>query len=485
MEVKSIVKIFLVFILERNFCMHYFEVRKKYYQYNSKTMNYAHYVSTNGIKPFLQKKEEEEKISTDVNKNFNTINDTSIIIEPSSFLPEKQTLFGTLERLALMVTTECNMRCRYCYADGGHYGNESYSMTKEDVEAYLKHATTLFHSIQSIQFFGGEPSLNTEAIEATCLWFKRQTEFNPLQKLPNFAMVSNGVNFSDKMHELIKEHKISVIFSIDGPRDVHEINRINVNNKGEFVSTLEAMSTLRECDCSLGVQMTATPQTFSAGFQINNLVEFSKNDLKISNPHIVPVSSSEKEGSLFDWTNCEEQCIESFPDSARKSLYDLVEGHYQATTYSSRVLLSLIRKKPYNRVCNAGDGTLAISADGRLFPCFMFAGNQDLAWGDFLGMTENSLRTVRNNFAPFTLKEHYEVCKSCWAKNICSSCLGDFLNISNDNILKTEKKREIHCSIIKAVAEETMAVLAELQAEPLIWQKFVTNYSLIYSGKRS
>ncbi len=63
--------------------------------------------------------------------------------------------------LALSVTSDCNLRCRYCYARGGE---SSASMNWITARRAIDVMAECFDGFK-IQFTGGEPLLNLNLIE--------------------------------------------------------------------------------------------------------------------------------------------------------------------------------------------------------------------------------------------------------------------------------------------------------------------------------
>ncbi len=66
-----------------------------------------------------------------------------------------------LKELVLWVTTDCNLRCRYCYANGGDKAEYmDWQVAKQTLDIMLSHSDGF-----KIQFAGGEPLLNIDLIE--------------------------------------------------------------------------------------------------------------------------------------------------------------------------------------------------------------------------------------------------------------------------------------------------------------------------------
>ena len=62
-----------------------------------------------------------------------------------------------IRRITLHVSNDCNLRCKYCYAEGGNYKQERRLMTMETAQMFVDFCCNNFDSIGYIVFFGGEP----------------------------------------------------------------------------------------------------------------------------------------------------------------------------------------------------------------------------------------------------------------------------------------------------------------------------------------
>ena len=84
-----------------------------------------------------------------------------------------------IDRITVHVSNDCNLRCTYCYAQGGNYGLNRGLMTKEIAEQFVEFCINEFVEIDYIVFFGGEPLLNLEAMQIICDRFKFYSTLNP------------------------------------------------------------------------------------------------------------------------------------------------------------------------------------------------------------------------------------------------------------------------------------------------------------------
>ena len=152
---------------------------------------------------------------------------------------------------AVLKTVErCNLNCSYCYFF--HAGDESYRQhppfiraeTIADTARFLEEGCLeLGISTLIINFHGGEPMLQPhEAFDHMCSTFRSHLsgKVNLL-----FAMQTNGTLVTDKWIELFAKHDVCVSVSCDGPKEYHDIYRIDHRGQGSFDRMAEGLKQLQ------------------------------------------------------------------------------------------------------------------------------------------------------------------------------------------------------------------------------------------------
>ncbi|MGL4953536.1 MAG: radical SAM protein, partial [Culicoidibacterales bacterium] len=128
-----------------------------------------------------------------------------------SRLPNKK-----IQGLKINVSHACNLRCSYCYAGNGDYGDKGKIMTLNTANKIAQFIEGVLKDVNTITFFGGEPTLNIEVIKFFC---ERYSNFN-------FLMQTNGVNLNNQeLLNLIYKYNIKVTVSIDGNKAIHDRER--------------------------------------------------------------------------------------------------------------------------------------------------------------------------------------------------------------------------------------------------------------------
>ena len=149
--------------------------------------------------------------------------------------------------ITLQVCDDCCLKCSYCYQI---HKSHNY-MTKETAkaiidllfrmydedkpDAFINHTT---HGI-ILDFIGGEPLMNVEIMEFATEYFIDQCLQKNHEWLYNFrtSFATNGIlYFEPKVQAYLQKFHnfISMTVSIDGPKEIHDICRLDRDGNGSF-----------------------------------------------------------------------------------------------------------------------------------------------------------------------------------------------------------------------------------------------------------
>ena len=129
----------------------------------------------------------------------------------------------------LVLTTQCNLRCPYCYI---HKYNKVMTkpMIKSVIDYLIKSAKVLNQQGIRLTMFGGEPTLYPELCEYALLYATNQCRKTQLKL--HYRIITNGMRFDERIQNFfylwrtITNGNMDVLVSLDGKPEVQRINRI-------------------------------------------------------------------------------------------------------------------------------------------------------------------------------------------------------------------------------------------------------------------
>lgn len=362
-----------------------------------------------------------------------------------------------LDRLVINVSNDCNLNCVYCYANGGSYKSDKSIMNKKTMDSVLNCFYSYFNNISYIQFFGGEPFLNIPLIEYAC---EKISYINKgKEKKTTFGAVTNGTILNDKIIKLIKKYNIKITVSYDGDVIVNNITRPNKKNINTSETIVNNIRTLKEkTGQPYQIEATYTNYHVKHNISVLDIAEHINNLFPNILIHTAPAGGCKT--CSFVLKN-----YAPFIDSVFKYFQKLKNGNKQIPSYSllQGVLSELANKenKHTSLLCPAGSGTLSVSVTGNIYPCFMVIDEESLNMGSVFDpniFLSKQFNTIQNKTCSFLNAQTNTTCNSCFARKLCSNCLGfSLLDTGNPFKLSDES-----CIMTKKMAEKAMIGLTYL-----------------------
>jgi uncharacterized protein len=135
-------------------------------------------------------------------------------------------------------------------------------------------------------------------------------------------------------------------------------------------------------------------------------------------------------------------------------LENLLQNQYLMHGFTHRLLQSFREKKKKISICPVGNGMLSVSANGDVYPCWMFIDEKPFYMGnvkkdDFLDIRAAAVIKVLNQFDLNTSPE----CRKCWIQSLCFGCRGSDWHVTgaiNNHSECEEKRAMVETFILKA-----------------------------------
>lgn len=343
-----------------------------------------------------------------------------------------------IKAMCLHIAHDCNLRCPYCFADQGPYGGDRALMSFETGKAALE---LLFQESKgrknlNIDFFGGEPLMNFQVVKDLVLYIEDRTP--QLGKVAELTLTTNALLLDKEKGDFLKEHKISVVLSLDGRPQVQDKMRYTANHKGSYDIVSENIKNF----IADGYENYIVRGTFTR--ENTDFLEDLKHlaSLGLKNLSLEPVTGPE--GAFY---TIKDEDLPAILEEYEK-LTDYVEDnadfnffHFNVDIYKGPCLPKRIS------ACGAGHEYLAVNPQGDLYPCHQFVGMEDFCIGSVeKGILNREIGKNLQNANVFNKEE----CMDCWARFYCSGGChasnwhdrGDFYKVYQKGCAMQKKRLE-------------------------------------------
>ena len=193
---------------------------------------------------------------------------------------------GALSLMYIIPISGCNLGCKYCFIGK----IDSHAMTHMSESTLLTALQKFSHYLQTnkkkegtVLFYGGEPTLRFNLIQKAVQFAKTQ----PVKM--KFSIITNGTLLTEKDMHFIKENKIQLSLSLDGPKDITDHSRIFKNkDKSVYDTVMQKIQKLKALNVDFGLSVTLSKDALNyphlkewlseigiSGFGFNPLI-FSK-----------------------------------------------------------------------------------------------------------------------------------------------------------------------------------------------------------------
>lgn len=141
-------------------------------------------------------------------------------------------------QLVLIITNECNMRCKYCVYSDMYPNTITYSSSKMDIkvakkaikyymELYEEKFLRGYRKAPLINFYGGEPLLEYNLIKDVVQYVK-----NNYKREVEYYITTNGLLLNEEISNFFIKSEFRVTVSLDGDRLNHDRNRVTKDSRG-------------------------------------------------------------------------------------------------------------------------------------------------------------------------------------------------------------------------------------------------------------
>ena len=359
-----------------------------------------------------------------------------------------------VKALCLHIAHDCNLACRYCFAEEGEYHGRralmSFEVGKKALDFLVANSGNRVNL--EVDFFGGEPLMNWDVVKQL-VEYGRSLE-KPNNKKFRFTLTTNGILLNDEILEFVNKEMGNIVLSIDGRKEINDKMRPFRGGQGSYDIIVPKFQKVAESRDQMNYYVRGTYTHYNTDFA-KDVLHLA--DLGFKQISVEPVVAPETE----DYAIREEdlpQLLAQYDELAEEMIKRRKEGngfnffHFMIDLEGGPCVAKRLSG------CGSGTEYLAVTPWGDLYPCHQFVGNEDFLMGN---VDEGVLRTdIRDEFKQCNVYAK-EKCKDCFAKFYCSGgCAANSYNFtgnvngSYDIGCELQRKR-IECAImIKAALSE-------------------------------
>ena len=360
-----------------------------------------------------------------------------------------------VKALCLHIAHDCNLACRYCFAEEGEYHGRralmSFEVGKQALDFLIANSGNRRNL--EVDFFGGETLMNWQVVKDLVKYGREQEKKHG--KNFRFTLTTNGVLLDDEVMEFCNREMANVVLSIDGRKEVHDFMRPFRKGKGSYdliVPKFRKFAESRNQD-KYYVRGTFTRHNLDFAKDVLHLADLGFKQISVEPVVALP----EEEYAL------REEDIPQICEEYDRLAAEMIKRHREGKEFNFFHFMIDLTGGPcvYKRLSGCGSGTeyLAVTPWGDFYPCHQFVGEEAFLMGNvFDGLKASELQEEFKGCNVYAK----EKCRNCFAKFYCSGgCAANAykfhgsINDAYDVGCELQRKR-IECAVMikAALAEE-------------------------------
>ena len=352
-----------------------------------------------------------------------------------------------VKALCLHIAHDCNLACRYCFAEEGEYHGRralmSYETGKQALDFLIANSGNRRNL--EVDFFGGEPLMNWKVVKDLVRYGREQEKIH--DKNFRFTLTTNGVLLNDEIMEFCNKEMANVVLSIDGRKEVNDKMRPFRKGTGSYdliVPKFQKFADSRNQE-----------RYYARGTFTHENLDFSNDvlhlaDLGFKQISVEPVVAKPEEPYAL-----REEALPKIIEEYDKLAKIMVEREKKGEGFTFFHFMIDLTGGPcvYKRLSGCGSGTeyLAVTPWGDLYPCHQFVGEEQFLMGNVWDGVKNT--EIRDEFKCCNVYTK-EKCRNCFARFYCSGgCAANAWNFHGnindaDDIGCELQRKRVECAIM-------------------------------------
>ncbi len=411
------------------------------------------------LKNIQSKHQLSDETMTEICSEIATLTETGTLFKEGTEVRLEQ-LYPTAPRIKSMclhLCHDCNLRCRYCFAETGDFGTGKRSMlsleTGKKAIDFLIETSGPRHNLD-IDFFGGEPLMNWDVVVALTEYC--ETEGPKHNKDIRLTMTTNCMLLDEEKMDYLNDHMKNVVLSIDGRPEVNDHMRPRMGGQGSYDTVMKNIKTFVKKRGNKEHYIRGTYTAHNLDFA-NDVLHFAEEGLKqISIEPVVTDDASPyaiTEEHLPQIYSEYDHLAEAYIAS-RKSGKPFHFFHFNIDLEGGPCLYKKMKG------CGVGTEYCAVTPEGDIYPCHQFVGEEDFLMGNVHNVPALAVPEALEEAFTGMILPNKPHCQACWAKYFCSGgCAANAYHASGD----LQGVYEVGCDLQRKRLEAALWVQAKLK----------------------
>ncbi len=318
-----------------------------------------------------------------------------------------------VKALCLHIAHDCNLACRYCFAEEGEYHGRRALMSLDVGKQALDFLVANSGNRRNLEvdFFGGEPLMNFEVVKELVRYGRELEKTH--DKLFRFTLTTNGILLNDEIMEFANQEMNNVVLSIDGRKEVNDRMRPFRNGAGSYDLIVPKFQKFAE-------SRNQTKYYVRGTFTHNNL-DFSEDVKHLAELGFKQISVEPVVAKNTDSYAIQQEDLPKIMEEYDKLSQYILEKRKKGEGFNFFHFMIDLSGGPCvaKRLSGCGSGTeyLAVTPWGDLYPCHQFVGEEEFKMGTvYEGVTNTELRDRFKKLNVYAKDK----CRECFARFYCS-----------------------------------------------------------------
>lgn len=374
------------------------------------------------------------------------LKEQGLLFSPEFDVPETFATEPVLKSLCLHVAHDCNLRCKYCFADTGDFGGGRELMSAETGRKAIDFAIKGSRKRRNLEIdlFGGEPLVNFDVVREI-VRYARQREKETGKNI-KLTLTTNGTLLNDENIQFLNDNHLMLVLSLDGGKEMHDRMRPFPNQSGSYDAAVRGFKKVIQSRKGWNYYLRGTYTHFSTHFadEVLKMLDVGK---EISMEPVVGITEP--------YVLTEEDLPVLYKEYDKLAAEYLKRRRGQGEPFDFFHFNVALDNGPCvaKRLagCGAGHEYYAITPTGDIYPCHQFVGREEYKMGTLdTGVVRPDLVQKFRNTHVMTKPK----CRDCWARFFCSGGCHANADLVNGDIsqpyeygCKIQRKR-LECAIV-------------------------------------